>query len=87
MKKNIYIMVTLIIFFSILVIYKQNKKELIKISNKKLEESSFNIYNFYKEENKERYQNYKIKFPELSNKNIVLHSYYIIYLDILLFYK
>ncbi len=72
MKKGIYIMITLIIIFSVLCLLKQNKKEVIKTPKKILEQTSFNFYQFYKIENDNRYKNYKIKFPELSNKDIVL---------------
>lgn len=83
MKKSIYIMITLIIIFSILVLLRENKKEVIKTPKKAVENNSFEFFKFYKEENLERYNNYKIKFPNVSNKNIVLrvnigldHSFY-----------
>ena len=72
MKKSIYLTVTLIFILSILCLIKQNKTEIIKTPKKILENNSFSLYRFYKQENEERYKNYKIKFPELSNKNIVL---------------
>ena len=72
MKNGIYILITLIIIFSILIFVKQNKKEVIKTPKKILETTPLQKYNFYKEENLNRYQNYKIKFPTLDNKNIIL---------------
>ena len=72
MKKGIWTLILLIIIFSILCLLKQNNKEIIKISKKELETNKFSYYNFYKKENEDRYNNYKIKFPEISDKNIVL---------------
>lgn len=83
MKNGIYIMITLIIIFGVLLFFKLNKKEIIKTPKKVLETTPLNVYNFYKEENKERYNNYKIQNPLLKNKDIVLrvnigldHSFY-----------
>jgi len=72
MKKGIYLMITLIIIFSILCLIKQDKKTIIKTQTKVPENNIYNFYPFYKEENLIRYKNYQIKFPELSIKDVVL---------------
>ncbi|MBQ8892651.1 MAG: M15 family metallopeptidase [Bacilli bacterium] len=71
MKKGIWIMVTLIIVFSILCLVRKTRKEIIK-TPKKVLQLNYNKYSFYKEEYQNRYENYKIKFPELKTKDIVL---------------
>ena len=72
MKKYLYIMIILLIILSILCLIKENKKETIKTAKKVLETTPLNTYSFYKEENKDRYKNYKIKYPGMNNKDIIL---------------
>ena len=62
-------MTTLIIILTILYImieFKNNNKIA-----KKVKEPIFNTFNFYKEENKYKYYNYKKQYPTLSDKDIV----------------
>ncbi len=72
MKKGIWILIILIIIFSILCLFKENKTETIKTEKKIVETNPFEVYSFYKKEYLERYKKYKIKNPTLSNKDIVL---------------
>ena len=71
MKKGIWIMITLIIVFSILCILKENQRLLNK-HPKKVLQLEYDNYKFYKKENQQRYDNYKVKFPELRTKDIIL---------------
>ena len=81
MRKGIIIMIILIIFFSILYLFKQYYKEN-KVAKKVLN-IGYDNYSFYKQEYLTRYENYYVKFPELKKKDIVLrvnigldHSFY-----------
>ncbi|MBR3661499.1 MAG: M15 family metallopeptidase [Bacilli bacterium] len=72
MKKYLAITLSLIIILSILCLIKKDKKETIKEAKKVLETTPLSSYSFYKEENLDRYKSYKIKFPTLKNKDIIL---------------
>jgi len=68
MKKIIYLVIILIILSSIFLIMKNNTSKKVKsIGN-----NYYQIYNFYKKKNLDRYKNYKLNNPNLSNKDIVL---------------
>lgn len=72
MKKGIIILSSLIIILIILVIIKQNKKEVIKTEKKITEQNPYQEFSYYKNSYQERYNNYKIKNPTFSDKDIVL---------------
>lgn len=70
MKKFLLILIFLIITCSFLYLIKEYNKELNTKAISK--DNPYTIYKFYKDKNKKRYENYKIKNPNLSNKDIVL---------------
>ena len=71
MKKIIIITFILVIILSFLCIIKQNNKNKVKILNNN-NYNPYELFNFYKSNNLERYKNYKIKYPELKTRDIVL---------------
>ena len=71
MKKGIWLLVTFIFIFSVLCLIKEKRQKTLKAIPIK-DSLPFNTFSFYKEENKSRYENYKISNPTLKNKDIVL---------------
>lgn len=69
MKKGMTLLIILITVVAILCILKNNKKEVVK---EEVETNPYQEFNFYKEENLERYKKYSISNPDLSSKDIVL---------------
>ena len=69
MKKGMALLIILITVVAILCILKNNKKEIVK---EEVETNPYQEFNFYKEENLERYKKYSISNPDLSSKDIVL---------------
>ena len=82
MKKIIWLIVTIIIASFVIILVFKTRKEISK-TPKKVLEINYNKYNFYKEEKLEEYKNYKLKYPTLLTKDIILrvnmglnHSFY-----------
>ena len=82
MKKGIWLLITFIFILSVLCLIKEQKHK--KLKSIPIQNSlPFNSFSFYKEEYKNRYENYKNNNPQLNNKDIVLrvnigldHSFY-----------
>ena len=70
MKKGLIITIIIIVVLSILCIIKENFNKNLKIKNNNY--NPYELFKFYKLENLDRYNNYKIKYPELKTKDIVL---------------
>ena len=71
--KNYFITILIITIMCIITYYIKGKyyttNNIVPVIN---EINQYKEYSFYKENNLQRYNNYKIKYPELSNKDIVL---------------
>ena len=82
MKKEIIILIILFISFGLAYFFKEKTDTSNRIL-KRVEKNIYEKYDFYKEENKNRYELYKITNPTLKTKDIVLrvnigldHSFY-----------
>ena len=82
MKKIIWLIFPIIIASFVIILVFKTRKEIIK-TPKKVLEINYNKYNFYKEDKLEEYKNYKLKYPSLLTKDIILrvnmglnHSFY-----------
>ena len=69
MKKGIWLLVTFIFIFSILCLIKEKKQKTLKPIPI---EKDYTSFSFYKEENQNRYEKYKLLNPGLKNKDIIL---------------